>query len=240
MSNPRRIEFPTTRWKFEFAIFPKLVIYELKIQSQKTAIGIVITLLLVSLALIFGSSHFIPIFPWIVFENLAPLVLLFNSTALLANDRTYRTLETLFSRPGIRIAIYLRRLLIVYILNVLIVTGLALFWQIMAESPPVTEILLTSISPVLLMTSLGFWGAVLMNDANGGAAVGVIWWFLNRSPLLIRQGNQGWFGLVFLFKKTYYPHSTHFVSNRIALFLLGMSLIGVTAVVFRKGERFLL
>lgn len=225
-------------WKDKMSVSLKLIGYELKILPRKAVWGVLITLLLVSLALIFGSRNSFPFVAWILFENLAPFVLLFNGVALLDNDRTHKTLDILFSRPGSRFGIFLRRLILVYSLNVLILGALSFLWQIKNEAPSMPEILLTSVSPALFLTSLGFCSAVVLNDANGGASVGGAWWFINQF-ILARYGDQGWFGYVFLFKRTYYPHSTQFVGNRIALFFLGVSFIVVTAIAFRKGERFI-
>lgn len=219
------------------AAFLKLLGYELKILKQETVWGVLAGLFLVSLALIGGSRNSFPFVAWIFFENLAPLVMLFIAIALLANDRDHNTLESLFSRPGSGFVVYLRRLAFVHALDAAILLGLALLWQIETGTPPVVEILLTSVPPVVLLTNIGFFGAVLLNDSGGGPALGGSWWLLNQ--FLRRYGSQGWFGYIFLFKKTYYPHFPAFWSNRLALLLLGVILASAALLLLRKVERFL-
>ncbi len=212
--------------------------YELKILKRENVWFVLISLFLVSVVLIFGSSrsrsYGISV---MFFENMAPLVMLFNATALLSNDHDHGTIERVFASPGHRSVVYLRRFAIVCGVDVTILATLILLWQLDSSAISIPRALMTSIPSALFLSGLAFFGAVLVRDSNVGAVISACWWVLNQ--FAARYGNKGWFGYIFLFKETYYPGSSTFAANRLTLLLLGVTLSSLIPLLLRKVERYL-
>ncbi len=212
--------------------------YELKILKRGNIWFVLISLFLVSLVLIFGSSRSSSYGISVVFfENVGPLVMLFNATVLLSNDRDHGTIERVFASPGHRSTVYLRRFATVCGVNVSILSALILLWQLDPSAISLPRTLMTSIPPVLFLSGLAFLGAVLVRDPNVGAVLSAGWWVLNHFAW--SYGNKGWFGYIFLFKETYYPGSSTLVGNRLALLLLGVTFLSLIPLLLRKAERYL-
>ena len=212
--------------------------YELKILRRGNVWFVLISLFLVSLVLIFGSSRS-PSYgiSVVFFENVAPLVMLFLATTLLSNDRDHGTIERMFASPGHRSTVYLRRFATVCGVDVAILSALILLWQLDPSAISVPRALMTSIPPALFLSGLAFLGALLVRDPNVGAIISAGWWVLNQ--FAVKYGNTGWFGYIFLFKETYYPGSSTLVGNRLTLLLLGVTFLSLIPLLLRKAERYL-
>lgn len=224
-------------WRNGLAALLGLMGYELKILKREAVILSFGSLVLISIALITGSRSSDQYTIWIFFENLVPLALLFIPTALLSNDRDQRMIERVFSLSASSVVIYLRRLVCVYILDVVGLFVLALLWQVKTGTPAVSKILITSLPPMFFLSSLAFGWAAWLKDANVGAVVGGSWWFMNQ--LLKSYGNEGWFAYIFLFKQTYYPDSPTFWINRLTLVVLAIALVCLALFLLRRAERYL-
>jgi hypothetical protein len=213
--------------------------YELRIFRRGSIWFTPAILFLVSVALMLGSgrasSYHVSL---MVLEQIACLVLLFNATALLSTDCDSGTIERLFSGPGRRSVVYLRRFGILVGLDVAVLVMLAILWQLDRTSISMPRALMVAVPPVVFLSAVGFFAAVLARDANVGAALAAGWWFVNRI-LLPRYANRGVLEYVFLFKESYYPASSTFVANRLVLLLLGLALVGLMPLLLKDAERYL-
>jgi hypothetical protein len=210
--------------------------YEFRI-IRLSVVGTALALLgFISLILILGPPHKRGMAIGF-FEVLTSLTLLATTSHLLAVDQDHRALEFVLLSTTRPFWLYLRRFLLVLVINIGVIVALAFIWHLCYLPLPVPDLLLVALPPTILVTSLSFGMSLACNNANIGAMLTGAYWILHQ--LLRKYGDRGWFGYLFLFKATYYPASATFLANRLVLLLLAGCLLAASSVAFRRIERYL-
>ncbi len=125
-----------------------------------------------------GNAEIKDVYYLLIFPG---LVLIFYPTTFgIQNDEDSRMLENIFAIPNYRYKVWLPRLVMTYILEFLLLVGLALLSSVALVVVPVFDMVYQLMFPVFFIGSLGFALSTVVKNGYGTAVIlimiGLVFW----------------------------------------------------------------
>ena len=103
------------------------------------------------------------------------LLLVFYPTVFgIQNDQDARTIEILFGIPNYRYKVWLVRLLLIYVITFIILTGFVWLTSFLVVKMPVISVTYQVLYPVFFVGLMSFMVSTLVRNGNGAAVIMVI------------------------------------------------------------------